>query len=154
MTHSPPDRPPKVFLLAQPSISRRGEAPDLSPLGEFGEVTILMTADLNPLFAPAKSATAVERKLEDFDPDYDFLTAAGGATLAALVIGVVLGQMDIEEFTWLSYQRGTDGTGRRVNAGGYYRPVQLSLGQLDLGLGNDENLSNNDEEDDDDDDGR
>lgn len=151
MTSPRTDRPPKVFLLAQPSIARSGATPDLSPLGEFGDVTVLMTPDLNPLFAPAKSATSVERKLEDFDPDYDFLTAAGGATLAALVIGVVLGQMDIEEFTWLSYQRGVDASGRRTNSGGYYRPVRLSLGQLDLGIGNEDI---NEEEEDDDVDGR
>jgi len=125
-------RRPRVFLLAQPSVSRRGELPDLRPLGEFGDVTVIVTGDMNPMRYPARTATAIEDKLHDFDPEVDYLVAAGGATLAALVIGLVLGQMGIEQFQWLSFQRGIDAEGRRVNEGGYYRPVRLDFGQIEL----------------------
>ena len=134
---------PRVFLLAQPSISRRGELPDLRPLGEHGDVTVIVTGDMNPMRYPGKTADAIEDKLADFDPEIDYLAAAGGATLAALVIGLVLGQMGIESFQWLSFQRGTDAEGRRVNEGGYYRPVRLNFGQLELV----DDTDSNDEED-------
>jgi len=139
-------RRPRVYLLAQPSISRRGELPDLRPLGEFGDVTVIVTGDMNPMRYPGKTADAIEDKLADFDPDVDYLAAAGGATLAALVIGLVLGQMEIEQFQWLSFQRGTDAEGRRVNEGGYYRPVRLNFSQLELVEDSTPNEEDNDEQ--------
>ncbi len=126
---------PTVYLLVQPTVSRQGETPDLSPLAQFGTVVVLVQQGDNPLHRSLSTLDNIKRRLRDYDPACDFLTAAGGGAIAALMVGVAMADLDFTHFTWLSAQREKDPrTGNRTNKVERYIPVKVDLGQFDLGI--------------------
>lgn len=133
-----PSRPPRVFLIAQPTIARGGHMPDLRPLAEHGSIRVLVSAGDRPTFRPRQTFEFIARRLREheYDPDTDMLAWAGGDTLAAVLTGVALADLGVEEFTWLRYERGRDPrTGERVDKGSRYEPIRVALTlpeQLDL----------------------
>lgn len=125
---------PTVYLLVQPTVSRQGETPDLSPLADFGTVVVLVQQGDNPLHRSLTTLDNIKRRLRAFDPACDFLTAAGGGAIAALMVGVAMADLGFDRFTWLSAQRKKDGRGNRTNEVERYIPIVVDLGQFDLGL--------------------
>ncbi len=131
---------PTVYLIAQPTIARSGSLPNLEPLGEHGDVRVLVPAGDRPTFQPNRTLQQIAKKLEEFDPSQDFLAWAGGDTLAAVLTGVILEARGVEKFSWLRYERGRDSNGQRTDDGARYVPIVVDLGdpQLDLFLSNSE----------------
>jgi hypothetical protein len=125
---------PTVYLLVQPTVSRAGETPDLKPLSAFGEVVVLVQAGDNPLHRSVHTLDNIKKRLEHFDPKADFLTAAGGGAIAALMVGVAISDLGFDQFVWLSAQRAKDAQGRRTNVVERYIPVRVDLGQLALDI--------------------
>jgi len=124
---TPMPRPPKVYLIMQPTVKKNGALPDLTPLGAHGDVTVLVLSGEFPTFDALQCLRNLFTRLEDFDPTIDSLAWAGGDTLAAVLVGVVLAEQGHEWFTWLRYERGRDGDGRRTDVGATYTPYRVPL---------------------------
>lgn len=120
---------PVVYLIAQPSIARGGSFPKLEPLAVYGEIRVLVQSGEFPTFNPAPCYEKIRERLRDFDPKVDFLAWAGGDTLSAVLAGLVLAEMGIDDFRWLRYERGRDkeDSRKRVDEGSQYWPVDVNL---------------------------
>lgn len=125
---------PTVYLIAQPTVSRNGSLPKLEPLAEHGDVRVLVPAGDRPAFQPERTLDQIYRRLENFNPNEDFLVWAGGDTLAALLTGVALIDRNVEKFKWLRYERGRDSDGNRTDEGARYVPIEVNLEQLALDI--------------------
>lgn len=113
------DTPPagRVFLIAQPSVTRDGRVPDISDLYRFGEVRVLLDAREYDNVGNSNAGHALQRlitRLQDYDPERDYIVWAGGDTTAALMVGAALFQIGVDAVQWLRFERPRDaGTGRR-----------------------------------------
>ncbi len=130
---TPTPAPATVYLIVQPTVSRHGETPDLTPLAVFGEVVVLVQPGDNPLHRSLSTLDNIKKRLAAFDHTKDFITAAGGGAIAAVLVGVALSDMGVETFTWLSAHRQVE-DGKRTNRIERYIPIRVDLGQLDLGI--------------------
>lgn len=120
-------RKPVVYLIAQPTVSRHKKPFDLSPLYEFGEVQVVCPLSDSPTFSPRKVLSTMEARLEHFDADQDFLVWAGGDTLSAVFVGMLLVEREVYSFRWLRFERDREtGSGRRLDTGKYV-PVLIDL---------------------------
>lgn len=118
---------PSVFLIAQPTVKRDGKLPDTSPLGNYGDVKVLINSGEYPALHPERCFVLIEKRLEKFNEEEDYIAWAGGDTLAAVFTGVVLERMQVSCVRWLKFQRGWDEQGSRDPEGGYYREVRVPL---------------------------
>ncbi len=118
---------PTVYLIAQPSISRRKEPPNLKPLYEHGEVQVVLPTGDSPTFDPQKCYDMMHERLAKYNPETDFLVWAGGDTLAALMAGMYLGNEQIWRFRWLRYERHRLPDGSRTDEGAKYVPVVIDI---------------------------
>lgn len=118
---------PTVYLIAQPTVKKDGKLPNLEPLEYHGKVRIILPGTSKPSRTPATTLTELEDALEHFDPARDFIAWAGGDTLAALMVGVVLERMEIMTFNWLRYDRMRLASGAWTDEGAHYRPVLITL---------------------------
>jgi hypothetical protein len=116
-----------VFLIAQPTIAKNGQLPDLTPLAEFGDVTVVVEAGEYPSFKPGETWDRVAARLADFDAELDYVTWAGGDTLAAVMVGAALAQRGHRMFRWLRFERRNLPNGGRDNSRGHYNPVEVQL---------------------------
>lgn len=120
-------RRPIVYLIAQPTVSRRKAPPNLTPLYKHGEVVTLLIAGEQPAFRPSDCFESLETRFQNFDPDVDFLVWAGGDVLAAVMVGMLLSERDIYHFKWLRYERFRLPNGDRVDEGAKYEEVEIDL---------------------------
>lgn len=118
---------PRVFLIAQPTIAKNGSLPDLTPLADYGDVTVVVEAGEYPSFRPSESWRRVVSRLQDYDAENDFLAWAGGDTLSAVMIGAALAAQGHRSFRWLRFERGRLANGERDNMRGKYTPVEVQL---------------------------
>lgn len=132
MRVTPTKHMPTVYLIAQPTIPRRGKLPDLTPLYEHGEVQVLIQSGEYPTFNPEQCYEHIKARLADFDPETDFLVWAGGDTLAAVITGVVLADMGFGWFRWLRHERGRDPVDPKIrtDAGSNYQPVMVDISNI------------------------
>ncbi len=118
----------RVFLIATPSVSSKGDFPKLEPLAEFGDIKVVVENGDYPSFKPAEIYKKVVDRLKMYDAENDYLVWAGGDTLAAFMAGSALAQMGHRSFRWLRFERGIDReTGRRTNERGKYTPIDIAL---------------------------
>lgn len=122
-------RRPTVYLIAQPTVSRRKAPPDLAPLYDHGEVRVVLPMSDSPTFKPVRCYEVMEDRLSHFDPELDFLVWAGGDTLSAVLIGMMLVNQEqpIWKFNWLRYERHRNADGSRTDKGAKYVPVVIDL---------------------------
>jgi hypothetical protein len=122
---------PTVFLIAQPTVSKNGRLPDLTPLAHYGDVRTIIEGGDYPSFRPDRAVAKIADRLQTFDPDNDFLAWAGGDTLAAVLVGAAIAKNGITTFQWLRFERARDReTGERDNFRGEYTPVRVCIGYL------------------------
>jgi hypothetical protein len=126
-----------VYLLSQPTVSATGDMPNLRPLAAFGAIRTLVQTGNNPLHRPLETLELIRRRLADFNPNEDYLVAAGGGALAALLVGVALAELDIPRVCWLSF--------RKHPLPGHYEPMWLELVQHPLPFTMDDTLDTHDE---------
>lgn len=125
----------RVFLIAQPTIAKSGHLPDLTPLADYGEVTLVTEVGENPSFKPGEVFQRAVDRLKDFDAENDYLVWAGGDTLSAVMAGAILMQHGHRFFRWLRFERGRrkgvaeQGKQRveRDDNRGWYTPVEVML---------------------------
>ena|SRR5690242_10862319 len=118
----------RVFLIAQPTIPKNGQLPDLTPLADFGDIKVVIEAGDYPSFKPGEAWKRVNDRLRDFDAEQDYLVWAGGDTLSSVMAGAALTQMGHRRFRWLRFERGVvKSTGERDNLRGKYSVVEISL---------------------------
>lgn len=122
-------RRPTVYLIAQPTLSRRKPPINLAPLYEHGDVQVVLPMSDSPAFEPTTCYKVMEDRLRHFDPDNDFLVWAGGDTLAAVMVGMILVNQEepIWCFKWLRYERVRLEDGSRTDKGAKYVPVVIDL---------------------------
>jgi hypothetical protein len=118
---------PTVYLIAQPTVKRGGELPDLTPLAQYGDVKVLINSGEYPALHPERCRDLIEKRLETFNQDRDFIAWAGGDTLAAVFTGIVLERMGLDRIKWLKFQRGWDNDGERDPKKSFYREVVVPL---------------------------
>lgn len=130
-------RRPKVFLIAQPTVPKSGRLPDISPLAEHGDITVLIEAGDYPTFHPEECWKKIKSRLEKFNPDIDYLAWAGGDTLSAVMVGAVLVQMGHYSVQWLRFDRGyTPDKTDRVRTTGNYVPMMVHFFKGEDSFGN------------------
>ena len=126
----------RVFLIAQPTIAKNGHLPDLTPLADYGEVTLVVEVGERPAFKPGEVFNLAKDRLKDFDAETDYLVWAGGDTLSAVMAGAILTQLGHRFFRWLRFERGrrkgvaeAGGQARveRDDNRGWYTPVEVML---------------------------
>jgi hypothetical protein len=119
----------KVFLIAQPSVSKDGKFPRLELLAEHGEVHVLVAQGDQPSFKPNRTLNDILRQLAElYKPEEDYLVWAGGDTLAAVLLGVALERHGYRNIRWLRIDRPYDPVQRkRVEEGAKYVAVQFDL---------------------------
>jgi hypothetical protein len=118
-----------VYLIAQPSLDREGRAPDLSSLRAHGELRVVVRSGEYPSSNPQRAMRLVRERMADFNPSTDFVVWAGGDTLAALLVGVVLAEKGCYDVMWLRYDRPRDpnNSHRRTHTGARYVPLVVPL---------------------------
>lgn len=77
--------------------------PDLSDLGRYGEVRVLVHGNESPARRPQRIMDAIEDRFADFDADRDYIVWAGGDTLSAVMLGYLLADMDVTQVRWLRW---------------------------------------------------
>lgn len=129
--------PARVFLIAQPSVSREGRVPDISDLYRFGEVRVLLDAREFDNVGTSNSERALEKllaRLDDYRPDDDYIVWVGGDTAIALMVGAALYQLGVNSVRWLRYERPRGPDGRRYGDKqyvDYLLPLDGSSGEYD-----------------------
>lgn len=121
---------PRVFLIAQPTLSRNGYFPKLEPLSEHGdEVITLIPLGMRLLENPVRSMAICARRLRAHHFNYreDALVWAGGDTLGAVLVGYLLSQLNVPEIIWLKWNRVQNSNGEWVDEGGSYSRRHLVL---------------------------
>ena len=73
-------------------------------------------------------------RFQGFNPDTDFLVWAGGDTLAALLVGMLLMEREVYRFQWLRYERKRLDDGSRTDEGAAYVPITVDLRDPQIGL--------------------
>lgn len=117
-----------VYMIATPTIDRRGRTPDYSPARAHGNIKAVLDEGDFPTMRPKECLEKIYQRLEYFDPDKDHLLWAGGDTLSALMAGSVLSDFGIEHVSWLRFDRRRDPTtGERIPTQGIYVPVTAPL---------------------------
>jgi hypothetical protein len=116
-----------VYLIMQPTVSESGPPPDLTPLYAHGRVRVLVESGVYPAFKPKATLQIIESRLADFDPRTDFIAWAGGDPLAAVMVGVVLERMELDNVKWLRYDRGPRVAGKRDRSKAQYIPTHVPL---------------------------
>lgn len=117
---------PRVFLIAQPTVTREGKMPNLEPLAEHGEVCTVLQAGDSPWAEPSRCMKIISARLLNFNAEEDSIAWAGGDTLAAVMVGAVLERYGHERVRWLRYERSQDPkTGRWVHEGAKYVPTVI-----------------------------
>ena len=91
------------------------------------EVVVLLPTGIQPWRNPKRVMSKFAAKLTDFDPIHDRIVWAGGDTLAALMIGYLLCELEVDNILWLKWERVRDAAGNWTDEGGYYREVPISL---------------------------
>lgn len=122
-------RRPTVYLIAQPTVSRRKPPLVLNPLYEHGEVQVVLPMSDSPTFKPIKCYEVMEERLSRFDPNLDYIVWAGGDTLSAVMVGMILVNREepVWKFNWLRYDRAKNADGSRSDVGAKYVSVVIDL---------------------------
>lgn len=118
---------PTVYVISTPTATRRGEVPDLSGLEQYGDVRFIFPRGVLPFHDPDEKLAFISDQLTDFDPTSDYLAWAGGDTLSAVMVGVVLSELEISAFNWLRFERKRDPEGWLIDGSGIYRSYRIPL---------------------------
>lgn len=114
----------RVFLIAEPTVGRNRKTFRLEPLNKFGTVVPIIRAGVNVRANPQMAYELVAEALKDYNPQEDYLVWAGGDTLVAVMVGVVLERMGMQSVNWLYYNREILPGGVRGDKG-YYTPGEF-----------------------------
>lgn len=115
----------RVFLLQNPRKDF-----DLSSAEKFGTVVPVLGERDSPSLALAPALIKVRQALRDYNPEEDYLLAAGGDPLAIFLAGMIMtdeGLLSKGFVTWLRWDRNRDFDGRRDPTRGQYVPVRFNL---------------------------
>lgn len=129
-----PSRPPRVFLIAQPTIKGNGAMPDTSDLGRYGTVHVLVRTGELPFRDPVKVLDLMEERLADFDPDIDYMVWVGGDTLSAVMAGYMLRAYDVRRVKWLRWSRPPNPERPSERLAGRYVPATIDFEDPQLPL--------------------
>ena len=114
----------RVFVINEPNFR------DMSSAKEFGElVTVLQTVDA-PSHSPMDCTAKIAEALADFDEDRDYIVWAGGDPAGLLLVGIIMGRYEIQEFNFLRWERDRDPNGGRSNSSGRYENTRVRVPTL------------------------
>ena len=123
---------PRVYLICQPTLDRHtgdAAADKTQLLARWGEVVVLAyPGEYTGARRPDYLLDKITARLKDFDPEQDFVAWAGGDSLSALLVGVVLADAGFDRFRWLRYERPRDPVRNvRTEENAQYVPVTIPL---------------------------
>ena len=136
MPHPPP-KFQRIWLIQQPTISRGGTIPDVTPalahLETGGELRTLMGSGVYAHEDIMGTRRDIQSRLEDVEgPETDAFFWTGGDPIMLLLTGVALADLEFDEITWLKYERSLDKeTGRRTGDF-FYRPIRVDLETIEF----------------------
>lgn len=118
-----------VYLVQEPTVPRHatGKTIDISPLYQWGNVEVLIDQGQVASFNPTPVREQIARRLRDFDPDVDFICAAGGDYLGMLMAGMALADMGFDYAYFLRFERKRLPDGSRSPSEGSYVPVMFPV---------------------------
>lgn len=132
---APPPRPESqphpdavVYLVQEPTVPKYGgKTLDVTPLIWWGKVRILMERSQAASFRPAQARIQIRERLKDFNPEIDYISIAGGDTLAQVLVGAALVEMGHQYFNYLRFERSRLPDGTRDPSSGAYIPLCVPL---------------------------
>ena len=115
-----------VFIVQKPKPGPQGITYDVTPAEEYGKIKFIFDAYENPSSHAAASIEKVRDALNEFDPENDYIIAAGGDPYGLFLVGYVMNEFSYP-LRWLRFervkQRPTPGQIQKTS--GYYAPVEL-----------------------------
>ncbi len=78
-------------------------------------------------FRPAQARIQMRERLKDFNSDRDYVSIAGGDTLAQVLVGATLLELGHQFFNYLRFERSRLPDGTRDPASGAYIPLRVPL---------------------------
>lgn len=132
VTHPRPESQPHpdavVYLVQEPTVPKySGKTLDVTPLIWWGKVRVLMERNQVASFRPAQARIQLRERLKDFNPEIDYLSIAGGDTLAQVLVGATLLEMGHQFFNYLRFERTRLPDGTRDPSSGAYVAIRVPL---------------------------
>jgi len=112
-----------TYLVQYPSNPKV----DLSLADRYGEILPVNHTSLNVSSTPGQALQNLRTALRNFNPEDDYLLWAGGDPMAIFLAGIAIGELGIEEFQVLVYNRIRDED--RNIIGGKYVPTRIRTKQ-------------------------
>lgn len=117
-----------VYLVQEPTVPKYGgKTLDVTPLIWWGKVRVLMERTQAASFRPAQARIQLRERLKDFNPEIDYISIAGGDTLAQVLVGATLVESGHQFFNYLRFERSRLPDGTRDPSSGAYIPLRVPL---------------------------
>lgn len=115
---------PIVYVIQRPYRDK-----DLSSAHRYGAIKFLIEdSRLQSSARPGVAQNVLDKGLQDFDPDKDYILHLGGDWAAVMIVGLMLRDKfpgrDIKILRW---ERERDLEGNRVEGFGFYTPSTIRL---------------------------
>jgi hypothetical protein len=117
-----------VYLVQEPTIPKySGKTLDVTPLIWWGKVRVLMERNQLASFRPAQARVQLRERLKDFNSEIDYISIAGGDTLAQVLVGATLLEAGHQFFNYLRFERSRLPDGTRDPSSGAYVAMRVPL---------------------------
>ena len=117
-----------VYLVQEPTVPKYGgKTLDVTPLIWWGKVRVLMERNQVASFRPAQARIQLRERLKDFNSEIDYLSIAGGDTLAQVLVGATLLEFGHQFFNSLRFERSRLPDGTRDPSSGAYVAIRVPL---------------------------
>ena len=112
-----------VYVMQQPTQTRKGWTPNLQPATEFGEIQYVFPGGVPIYTSPVKTLKMAKNALANFNPDEDYLLWPNTGDPAAMWVCcfaiVLLGFSKVRFLYWnRKYENGN-----RIGSDGFYVPI-------------------------------
>lgn len=116
-----------VYVTQQPIPNNKNWVPNLSPALQYGKLAYVFDGGQQIFSNPNVEIVRAKSRLEDFDPDRDFLLWPNSGDPAALwVCQHALAGMGLPYISYLYWERGLE-DGQRSTKAGFYSPVRIEF---------------------------
>lgn len=127
----------RIWLIQQPTISRGGSIPDVTPVLQHletgGELLTLMGSGVYAYEDIEGTRRSIQSRLAVVEgPETDAFFWTGGDPIMLLLTGVAMVDLEFDEITWLKYERFMRrDTGVRTGEF-FYRPIRIDLQTIEI----------------------
>lgn len=100
---------------------------DVSSASRYGTIQNVLKRQDRPSLAPGPALNAARKALANFNPDVDFICAAGGDPLALPITLLALRDLGFRKVQFLRWERSINLGGQRDKSAGFYTPTTIPL---------------------------